>query len=122
MCKLVDLTVGDRKIKVADIKKAYIKNIIDSISLCSEIDKVILFGSSLEERCTEISDVDIAIFGRFTKSRMYRLKSYRDFVRSVVSFDDLQDCDLLYFDSTKKREDLIIQEICSKGEVLFERA
>ena len=59
MCQLVSLDVNGKTINVASLKIEYIKNIIDNISRCNLIDKVVLFGSSLEERCTENSDIDI---------------------------------------------------------------
>ena len=97
MCELVDISMEGRCIKVADIKKAYIENIMKCAPLCDAIDKVVLFGSALESRCTDSSDVDIAIFGKYPKSKMYRLKSYHDFVEAVVSYGRLQDYDLLYY-------------------------
>ena len=44
MCELVEMRAGGRYIKVAGIKKEYIQNIIESIHICSAIDKVVLFG------------------------------------------------------------------------------
>ena len=63
MCKVVVMNVDNRKIRVADIKKKYMNNIIDAAKKCDLIDKVILFGSSIEDRCKESSDIDIAVFG-----------------------------------------------------------
>ena len=120
MCDLVELKIGERNIKVASIKKDYIQNIIESVGICREIDKIILFGSALSEECTYHSDVDIAIFGKHTKQKIYRMKSYNDFIKAIVSFGEIQDYDLLYFDSTKKYEDPIMNDI-NKGEVLYER-
>ncbi len=120
MCELVNLRIGKGSIKVASIKKDYIQNIIQSIPICDAIEKVILFGSSLNESCTDFSDVDIAIFGSQSKSQMYRLKSYHDFIDSVVSFGEPQDYDMLYFDSTKEYKDSIMKDI-SKGSVIYER-
>ena len=40
MCELVEMRAGGRYIKVAGIKKEYIQNIIESIHICSAIDKV----------------------------------------------------------------------------------
>lgn len=120
MCKLVNMKANGRNIQVANIKKEYIENIIKSISLCGEIDKIILFGSALEERCTDESDVDIAIFGKQPKNKMYRMKSYNRFVDSIVSYGALQDYDLLYFDSNQNNKDAILDDIY-RGEVLYER-
>ena len=120
MCELVEMRAGGRYIKVAGIKKEYIQNIIDSIHICSAIDIVVLFGSALEESCAYHSDVDIAIFGKYTKHHIFRMKSYNEFVDAVVSFGDLQDYDMLYFDSRKKYKDSIMKDI-DKGVILFER-
>lgn len=143
MCDLSEITVCGRCIRVADIKKEYIENIIKSIPLCKAIDKVILFGSALERRCKDSSDVDIAIFGKYPKSKMFKLKSYNDFVEAIVSYGGLQDYDLLYYTMdelsmeegfpakkgqyTEERKALedrqisgIMQDI-RKGEVIYER-
>ena len=120
VCKLVGLKIGKREIKVADIKKECIENIISNAHLCSKIEKIILFGSALEERCQENSDIDIAVFGKYEKNAMLRLKSYRDFVNAVVSFGKWQDYDVLYFDTTKQKNDMIMTDI-ENGAVLYER-
>ena len=120
MCNLTELKIGERSICVADIKKSCIENIISSIHLCSAIDKVVLFGSATQTDCTDSSDVDIAIFGKKSKTKMFSSKGYRNFVNSVVSFSYLQDYDLLYFDSTKKNKSVILEDI-NNGVVLFER-
>ena len=120
MCKLVDISMEGRCIKVADIKKAYIENIMKCVPLCDAIDKVVLFGSALERRCTDSSDVDIAIFGKYPKSKMYRLKSYNDFVEAVVSYGRLQDYDLLYYGAGETDDSAVLQDI-RNGAVLYER-
>ena len=120
MCQLVSLNVNGKTISVASIKIEYIKTIIDNISRCDLIDKVVLFGSSLEERCTENSDIDIAIFGTKTKSKMFSSKSYKDYIYSVTSFGEVQDYDILYFDSTKNNDSSIMKDI-ENGAVLYER-
>lgn len=120
MCQMTELCFGNRKVNVAGIKADYIKNIVDSISKCNLIDKVVLFGSALDERCTEDSDIDIAVFGRESKNRMFKNKSYLDYVNSVVSYGSVQDYDILYFDSNKLPSLSIMQDI-DRGAVLFER-
>ena len=120
MCELVDISMEGRCIKVADIKKAYIENIMKCAPLCDAIDKVVLFGSALESRCTDSSDVDIAIFGKYPKSKMYRLKSYHDFVEAVVSYGRLQDYDLLYYSAEETDDSAVLQD-SQNGAVLYER-
>ena len=51
---------------------------------------------------------------------MFKNKSYRDYVNSVVSYGEIQDYDILYFDTTKKNDSSIMKDI-NNGEVLFER-
>lgn len=121
MCALTIIKTADnRKIEVADVKKDYIMNIIKASSLCKNISKIILFGSSIENRCTSNSDIDIAVFGNKTKTQMFKSKEYRAFVNAVCSYGDLQDYDILYFTDNTKAGDTILADI-AKGAVLYER-
>ncbi|MBO5608967.1 MAG: hypothetical protein J5929_01145 [Eubacterium sp.] len=49
MCRLVMYKNGQY---IADIKYNYIENIAKQAEKCRNISKIILFGSSIEERCT----------------------------------------------------------------------
>ena len=124
MCNMTIInTYNNNQIKVADIKKAYILNIIDACKHCSSIKKVVLFGSSLEERCNQLSDIDIAVFGDRSKAKMFRLKSYHKFVDEVIKFggvNDLQDYDILYFEDGKAGDAAILRDI-AQGADLYER-
>lgn len=120
MCQLIALDVGDRTVNVASLKTEYIKNIVDNVFRCNLIDKIVLFGSAIEERCTDDSDIDIAVFGKESKNKVFRSKEYRDYIDSVVSFGDLQDYDILFFDTTKNNDSAIMTDI-NKGLILFER-
>jgi predicted nucleotidyltransferase len=63
MCKLVDCHTNYGEIcKVADIKANYISNIVNTAHICANIERIVLFGSALEERCKDISDIDILYF------------------------------------------------------------
>ena len=122
MCKVVVMTVDNRKIRVADIKQKYMNNIIDAAKKCDLIDKVILFGSSIENRCTEKSDIDIAVFGNQIRSKALSSKKYERFARQLFAYNDFeQDYDILYFKSGTPIKSLIMDDI-QKGEVLYERA
>ena len=120
MCRIINLDIGDRSVSVADIKSEYIKNIVDCVSLCNLIDKIVLFGSAIEDRCREDSDIDIAIFGKESKGKMFKDRSYNNYINSILSYGDIQDYDILYFDSKKKYDSAIMHDI-ENGEVLFER-
>ena len=79
MCKLVDIETNyGEKVKVADIKSREIRNIIDAASLCDKIDMLILYGSSLEDRCIDKSDIDIAIVSKYPVSKLCRYKSFHE--------------------------------------------
>lgn len=71
MCKLTVIETNcDTKIQVADTKKKHIENIIKAAPTCKHILEIILFGSSLETRCTEQSDIDIAIVSDYTIGKL----------------------------------------------------
>ncbi len=121
MCKLVEVMTNDGRVcKVADIKKDYIENIIRNADICAAIDEIILFGSAIEERCTEESDIDIAIMGRKTRTQILTSKSYRDFARRIYQFGKFQNYDLLYFRNDRKVKDRIFDDI-SRGEVIYRK-
>lgn len=118
MCKLVKLDSG---VCVADIKKNYIKNIIEQAKKCSIIDKVILFGSSIEERCTEDSDIDIAVFGNKKEYIAHKSKAYNNFQVNLFRFDDSgQNYDILYLENEKKYQGNIAS-IIDSGVIIYKK-
>ncbi|WP_026529206.1 nucleotidyltransferase domain-containing protein [Butyrivibrio sp. VCD2006] len=121
MCKVVDVKVGNRHVRVADIKKKYLNNIVTSAEACDYIDRIVLFGSCIEDRCTDESDIDLAVFGNQSKSKALQSKQFIEFANKLSSFDDfLQTYDILYFKEGKADDSAILEEI-SKGEVLYVR-
>ena len=113
--------IGNRTIRVAEIKQKYIENVIDAARKCSLIDRVVLFGSCTEECCKESSDIDIAVFGTQTPNRALSSKKYERFARQLYAFDNhAQSYDILYFKTGTKQDSLIMIDI-SKGEILYER-
>ena len=118
MGKTIIMKTQDRDIRVADIKSDYIGNIISSVSLCPNINKIVLFGSAIGEGCIDHSDIDIAVFGSKAKSQMFASKGYKDFIHSIVSYGGAQDYDILYFDDRKSYDDSIMSDI-QRGEVLY---
>ena len=123
MCKVNTLKLNGRTIRVADLKRDFICNIAESIALCDHIQKVVLFGSCLESRCKETSDIDIAVFGDLPEGKMYSLKSYRAFADKIYDYrkpEVYQDYDILYFKTGDRRRHGIMSEI-EKGTVLYEK-
>jgi len=119
MCKVVSIHLNGRDIRVADIKQACVRNIADAAQKCRYIDQIILFGSALEERCTDQSDIDIAVFGSISKNRCLTSKEYKDFTHQLYRFDDhSQIYDILYFKTGSAKKSYIQQEI-EKGEIIY---
>lgn len=121
MCTIKTMNIRNRTFKVADIKQKYMNNIVEAASDCDLIDRVVLFGSSIDERCKESSDIDLAIFGKQIPSRALSSKKYERFVRRLYSFDNhAQAYDLLYFRTGAINKSRIMDDI-DKGEIVYER-
>ena len=102
MCKLVKITnsLGEQ-IEVAEIKADTIKKIIKIAKICDKIDYIYLFGSSVEERCTDESDIDLAIISNVSASKLCNRSSYREFKERLYAIDTDQEYDRLQFNSLK---------------------
>ena len=123
MCSLAALST-DSQVHVADIKKSIIENIITIADVCKEIDYIILFGSSLEDRCTEQSDIDLAIISNITRTKFLRSKSYDKFTTALYNIDDEQTYDILQFNSLEdlqKKDSAVCRDIVSKGKIIYRR-
>lgn len=120
MCKLVEVEVKNKIIKIADIKRRYIENIIECAKEYAFVDRVVLFGSCLNENCKELSDVDIAIFGNKSEAQCYRLKAYAELLNKIHGYELEQSYDILYFKTGKEYSDAVFEEI-KEGVVLYER-
>lgn len=125
MCKLVTIRTNfGTKVDVADIKKGCIENIVNQANQCEHIDYIILFGSSLEETCQEVSDIDIAIISNVTRSRLFALASYDKFVTEIYLKQQEQDYDILQFNSMeqlKQKKDAVCRDIVDKGKIIYMR-
>lgn len=125
MCRLVMMRTNfQTEVAIADIKKTYIENIIQSAERCNKIDAIVLFGSSLEDRCKDESDIDIAVISKYTVSRLCKYKSFRDFTDSIYRKDMNQSYDILYFKSldeiAEKEETVdVCRELLQKGKVIY---
>lgn len=120
MCRVNETNIGGRIIHVADIKQKYIENIVSAARDCDYIDKVVLFGSSLEERCTDESDIDLAVFGNVSRGKCLTSKKYERFLTQVYSFNDFnQAYDILYFRNGSRNDSTIMGDI-EEGEVIYE--
>ena len=117
MCKLVQF----KKDKyVADIKLHHILNIAKQAEKAKNIERIMLFGSAIEERCTKVSDIDIAVFGRKAKGKYLDSKEFMAFHDGLYQFDWDQDYDVLYFQEGTHRDDSIMADI-SNGVEIYRR-
>jgi predicted nucleotidyltransferase len=105
---------------VADIKYNHILNITKQAEKCENINRIMLFGSSLEERCSARSDIDIAVFGKKPKGRYIDSKEFRSFKRGLFEFDWDQDYDVLYFSDNGKNSGDIMADI-NRGIEIYRR-
>ncbi|MBP3593505.1 MAG: nucleotidyltransferase domain-containing protein [Lachnospiraceae bacterium] len=126
MCRLVNLTTNDGSIiRVADIKKDSISNIINAAEKCANISEVILFGSSLKEKCRDNSDIDIAIVSNVPRSKLFNSKSYKQFTSQVYLYKIGQDYDILQFNSLQdlaNSKEIVCHDIRKDGKVIFRRS
>lgn len=126
MCKLVSIrTNNGEEIKVADVKADIIKYISEIAHICPKIEYIYIFGSSVEERCTKESDIDIAIVSTVTRSRLFSAKDYRNFTDKLYSIDLEQEYDILQFNSVeaiKNSKDFVCKDILTKGKLLYSRS
>ncbi len=91
MCQLIPIKTNfNTEIEVADIKKDVIENIIKAAGICTKICQIILFGSAIESRCTEDSDVDMLVISDTSRSRLYKDKGYQEFLKRLHDRDDYE--------------------------------
>lgn len=104
---------------VAEIKYDYIVNVIQQAKKCKNISRIILFGSSQEERCQESSDIDIAVFGKKTRNNYLQSAEFRKFSEEIFAFNnfDGQDYDILYFKDDCKMDSELMQNIAAGTEI-----
>ena len=117
MCRLIPFRDGKY---VADIKLGHIENIAKQAEKCKNINRIMLFGSSIDERCTEKSDIDIAIFGDMAKARYLGTLEFRKFQDQLFLYDLDQDYDILYFREGQHYQDAIMDDI-GKGAEIYRR-
>lgn len=71
MCKLIPMTFPTGvTANVADIKVEKLKKYLEIFPQLKSFDKVYLFGSTLEQKCREESDIDFLVF--YNDKKQYR--------------------------------------------------
>lgn len=128
MCQMVSINTNfDTEIEVADIKKDVIENIIEAADMCNHICQIILFGSVIESRCTIDSDVDMLIVSDTSRSRLYRDKGYREFLKKLHDRDDYEQMyDVVCvhgMDEVYQNQDTVplLRDVIETGKLLYRR-
>ena len=125
MCNLVTIRNNlGQEILVAEVKASILEQIIKIAPVCSKIEYLYLFGSSVESRCNSSSDIDLALVSTVTRSRLCVLKEYCKFKNLLYDIDLDQEYDLLQFNSLSSllcSKDAVCQDIVEKGILLYQR-
>lgn len=128
MCRLVGINTNfDTKIMVADIKMKYVINILEKADICKNICSIYLFGSVLKEECKEESDIDVLVVSDITRSKLYKLKSFNQFLIKLHEKDDyVQQYDVICVHGMKELEKnqhrvMLYHDILANGRELYRR-
>lgn len=128
MCQMVQVKTNfDTEIEVADIKRDIIENIVEAAGICTRIRQIILFGSVIESRCTEDSDVDMLVVSDVSRSRLYKDKDYREFLKKLHDKDDYEQMyDVICvhgMDEVYQKQDTVclFRDVIENGKTLYRR-
>ncbi len=118
MCRLIPLKLEDgRTVEVAEFKAEKLKHYLQIFPLLPSVDKVILFGSALETRCREESDIDFLLYyndrAKFREDMSLRLPEL---------FPDSVYDDMLRLPTGVKAERGAQKEAEERGIVFYERS
>lgn len=119
MCKLVPSKAQTGEIiKVADVKVDKLNKYLEIFPKLTSIDKVVLFGSVLEERCRAESDIDLLLF--YNNRLQYR---YDMSITLLEEFPDSCYDDTIRVPSEADLTGIcgVIKEALLKGVVLYDR-
>ena len=112
--------MSEKDVLKAEIKQT-IKNLMDKKGLF--LNKIVIFGSFIEGKQTEDSDIDIIIVSRDfrNKSLFERVKLSTGIGRELVK-KFMKPFDLIYYsdEEWENKNFLIINEAKAKGEVIYD--
>lgn len=128
MCELSKVKTNfNTEVRIADIKKIYVENIIESASICPAILEIVLFGSVLEERCTKDSDIDMLIISNKQKSQLFRDRRYKKFKNKIFTDGNFeQDYDFIYMNHNENMDkkctaSYLFHDIKKYGQTIYRR-
>lgn len=128
MCELSTVRTNfDTEVKIANIKKEHIENIIRTAPMCPAIVEIVVFGSVLEERCTDRSDIDMLIISDKQKSRLFRDRRYTQFKNKIFTDGNFeQNYDFICMNDKEKIEEksassALFRDIQEYGKTIYRR-
>jgi len=97
--------------KIFPVAQKYVKELVDRIDK-EGIDKIILFGSSLTDHCSQDSDLDIAIISDLDEDIIYSKIHKSGFTKSVdiLVFEEIVDQGVNSVEHDIIKEGLVIWE------------
>lgn len=111
--------------KIADIKKDRIENIIIEAQKCKQISAIILLGLAFKEWCKDPSDIDMAIISQQTIYLLSRNKGFSRLLRrlTVWTFQRHMTEYILGLSKRLSKKDIvpICKELPDKGKVIYRR-
>ena len=88
--------------KIHPLKRLQVKSLLDQLTAQEGVDRVIVFGSSVEDRCTVLSDVDICVVSNDKVKR-----PYAEFPFDLIIYKDA--------------DNRLLREINNKGVIVYEK-
>lgn len=109
------------------VKGKYMCQMVQVKTNCTRIRQIILFGSVIESRCTEDSDVDMLVVSDISRSRLYKDKGYREFLKKLHDKDDYEQMyDVICvhgMDEVYQKQDTVclFRDVIENGKTLYRR-
>ncbi|MCS7232177.1 MAG: nucleotidyltransferase domain-containing protein [Elusimicrobiota bacterium] len=98
-----------------NVSEKLIKEIIEKITQKVEVDKIMIFGSSVRKDGTKKSDIDLAIFGLKEIEKLPVLKEELN-----EEIPTLRDIDIVVFEQLTNER--LKQRILEEGVIIYERS
>jgi len=96
-----------------NLKEGLVKEIVEKIIEEGEVEKIVIFGSSVRDDYSSLSDIDIAIFGAKNLKVGVLKEKLNEELRT------LRNIDIVLFDNLKNED--LKRKILEEGVVIYER-
>ena len=108
-------------VKVNQIKERFLRRFLEAVEKEKHVQRVYLFGSVLEERCTEESDIDFYIVGDVTLFKTGNLFSrLKEYMNDYDSWD-ITETDIIYRNKVKHELEDLSEGFIKKENLFYEK-